>query len=96
MGGEVADHAEMLKGVGEGLVNEALAALEAAGATARAELVPERPVDALLHVAADLGSELIVVGTHGESPLAGAMLGSVPHKLLHRSRIPVLVVPATD
>ena len=39
---------------------------------------------------------MIVVGTHGEAPFAGAILGSVPHKLLHRSKRPVLVVPATD
>jgi nucleotide-binding universal stress UspA family protein len=37
---------------------------------------------------------MIVVGTHGEHPLTGAVLGSVPHKLLHLSRVPVLVVPA--
>ena len=36
---------------------------------------------------------MIVVGTHGEHPLAGAVLGSVPHKLLHLSDVPVLVVP---
>jgi nucleotide-binding universal stress UspA family protein len=36
---------------------------------------------------------MIVVGTHGEHPLAGAVLGSVPHKLLHLSDLPVLVVP---
>jgi nucleotide-binding universal stress UspA family protein len=37
---------------------------------------------------------VIVVGTSGESPLRGAILGSVPHKLLHLSERPVLCVPA--
>ena len=32
---------------------------------------------------------------HGEHPLTGAVLGSVPHKLLHLSDVPVLVVPGT-
>jgi amino acid transporter len=36
----------------------------------------------------------IVVGTHGESPLHGALIGSTPHKLMHISNCPVLVVPA--
>ena len=36
----------------------------------------------------------IVVGTYGESPLKGAILGSTPHKLLHLSEVPVVVVPA--
>jgi nucleotide-binding universal stress UspA family protein len=39
---------------------------------------------------------MIVVGTRGEGPVAGALLGSVPYKLVHRSSIPVLVVPAPD
>jgi nucleotide-binding universal stress UspA family protein len=39
------------------------------------------------------GASLVVVGTQGEHPLAGAILGSVPHKLLHVSPVPVLVVP---
>ena len=37
---------------------------------------------------------MIVVGSHGERPIAGALLGSVPHKLLHLSETPVLVVRA--
>ena len=36
---------------------------------------------------------MIVIGTHSESPLRGAILGSVPHKLLHVSDRPVVVVP---
>ena len=38
---------------------------------------------------------MIVVGTYGESPLRGAILGSTPHKLLHLTDRPVLAVPAT-
>ena len=34
-----------------------------------------------------------MVGGTGERPIVGAILGSVPHKLLHRSTVPVLVVP---
>jgi nucleotide-binding universal stress UspA family protein len=41
-------------------------------------------------------SRTIVVGSASERPLTGFILGSVPHKLVHRSRIPVLVVPMPD
>lgn len=33
------------------------------------------------------------VGGWGESPIRGAILGSTPHKLLHLSDTPVVVVP---
>lgn len=39
---------------------------------------------------------MIVVGTWGESPMRGALLGSTPHKLLHMSKIPVLCVPTEE
>ena len=38
-------------------------------------------------------ARLIVVGTYGDSPMRGAILGSTPHKLLHWSSRPVLCVP---
>ena len=54
---------------------EALAAAEQAGLTASVELVPERPAAALVEVADARDARFIVVGTWGESPLRGAMLG---------------------
>ncbi len=36
---------------------------------------------------------MIVVGSHGAGALRGIVLGSTPYKLLHHSRVPVLVVP---
>ena len=44
-------------------------------------------------LAAEHGARLIVVGSYGEPPLRSAILGSTPHKLLHLSEVPVLVVP---
>jgi len=51
-----------------------------------------RPAEALLRVAEERDARMIV-GTHGEHPLKGAVLGSVPHKLLHVSEVPVLGMP---
>ena len=39
------------------------------------------------------GHTVLDLGTHGESPIRGALLGSTPHKLLQLSERPVLVVP---
>jgi nucleotide-binding universal stress UspA family protein len=72
---------------------DALAAAEAAGVEATLELVPELPANALVDVADARDARFIVVGTYGETPLRGAILGSTPHKLLHLSHRPVVVVP---
>jgi nucleotide-binding universal stress UspA family protein len=76
------------------LTRDALDAAERAGVQATVELVPERPHAALVKVADDRDARFIVVGSWGESPLRGAILGSTPHKLLHMSDRPVVVVPA--
>jgi len=39
---------------------------------------------------------VIVVGTYGESPMKGAILGSTAHRLLQLSDRPVLCVPPPD
>lgn len=50
----------------------------------------------LIAVAADTGASTIVVGTVGESPISGAILGSVVLRLVQRSPYPVLVVPTSE
>lgn len=57
------------------------------------EVIDLNPAQALIEAAARHGARVIVVGSWGESPIRGALLGSTPHKLLHLSTVPVLCVP---
>jgi len=61
-----------------------------------AAVLSQKPAQALIDAAHRHEGRVIVVGTRGESPLRGAVLGSVSHKLLHLSDRPVLCVPAEE
>jgi nucleotide-binding universal stress UspA family protein len=91
---EAREHRSALESIGKGLLGEALAAAAAAGVHAESHLEPAKPVDLLTRLADQVDARMIVVGSYGESPLRGAILGSTPHKLLHLSARPVLAVPA--
>jgi nucleotide-binding universal stress UspA family protein len=94
-GGETGDYRRAVRERAEESTAKALPRLEESGVEFSIELVPERPVDGLVDVADKSGASMIVVGTNGEHPLKGVVLGSVPHKLLHVSDVPVLVVPTS-
>lgn len=63
-----------------------------AGAQTEVLLVWDDPARALIRIADERGSRVIVVSSHGEGPLAGALHHNTPYEVLHRSAIPVLVV----
>jgi nucleotide-binding universal stress UspA family protein len=80
--------------IGERVAHHALSRATAAGVEAELAVVDARPVDALLEIAEARDARMIIVGSYGESPIKGAILGSTPHKLLHLADRPVLAVPA--
>ena len=94
VGDEYRQHLAALEERGRELTAAAVARAVDAGVTAEAVVADLKVVDLLLDLADERGARMIVVGTYGESPLRGAVLGSTPHKLLHLSRVPVLAVPA--
>jgi nucleotide-binding universal stress UspA family protein len=96
VGEEAGEHRRALEELGGGITGAAVARARAAGVEAEAVLVPARPVQGLLDLADQLDARYIVVGTASERPLTGLILGSVPHKLLHRSGVPVVVVPVPE
>jgi nucleotide-binding universal stress UspA family protein len=78
------------------LVDRYVAQLTSAGISATGEVHREPDVgigSVLIDVAARHQAGLIVVGTRGRSDLTAMLLGSVAHEAVHKSPLPVLVVP---
>ncbi|MBI2691219.1 MAG: universal stress protein [Solirubrobacterales bacterium] len=95
-GGEIQDHRLALEDLGHKVGGAAVEQAKEVGAEAELKLVDRGSVDALLTTADAVDARMIVVGSYGDSPLRGAILGSTPHKLVHLSKRPVLVVHGAD
>jgi nucleotide-binding universal stress UspA family protein len=66
-----------------------------AGVQARIHAREGDPADAILDVAEELGSELIVVGNKGMTGAKRFLLGSVPNKVSHHAPCSVLIIRTT-
>ncbi|WP_351232906.1 universal stress protein [Streptomyces sp. NPDC002133] len=95
-GEEYRAHHEAVREAGRCALTHAVEAAGEAGVPTAVEVLDERPAQALLDAAARHDARLIIVGSYGESPMRGALLGSTTHKLLHLSTVPVLCVPAAE
>jgi nucleotide-binding universal stress UspA family protein len=85
------DTAQEAQALVDGVVEE----LKGAGVTAEGTVRPNTggsPAGPILEYAREVGAGLIVVGSHGHSPLGGLLIGSVANKLTQLSTCPVLVV----
>jgi len=93
MGEEFLAHQRAVAELGRTAVEHAVEQATAAGVQTVVEIIGAKPAQALVEAGDKYDARMIVVGTRGESPLRGAFLGSVSHKLLHISDRPVLCVP---
>ena len=67
--------------------------LELVGASVKTLVHHGHAADVLSKVAREEGASQIFIGRHGRSRLATALFGSVTHRLLQLSSVPVTVVP---
>ncbi|WP_432192195.1 universal stress protein [Streptomyces sp. bgisy027] len=93
LGEEYAAHRDALREAGRTALSHAVQVADEAGVRTTVEVIDQKPAEALIDAATRHAARVIVVGSWGESPLRGALLGATPHKLLHLARIPVLCVP---
>ena len=91
-GGEVPEQRKAVEEFGQKVTQEAIETAKAADVDCLVELINEHPHQALITAGEKHGARMIVVGSHGESPLRGAIIGSTPYKLVQLSDVPVLVV----
>lgn len=92
-GEEYRAHREAVRQAGRSALAHAVEEADAAGVPSAVEVVDEKPAQALIDAAERHDARVIIVGSWGDSPIRGALLGSTPHKLLHLSPVPVLCVP---
>lgn len=60
------------------------------------EAVLGSPAAEIQTVAGRVGADVIVIGTHGRSGIARALLGSVAARVMHHSTVPVVSVRIED
>ncbi len=72
---------------------EGLAApLHAKGIDTGCRVVEDRPESAIRSAALEIGADLIVMGTHGRTGIAHAVMGSVAERALREAPCPVLTI----
>jgi nucleotide-binding universal stress UspA family protein len=74
-------------------LEELAAPLRAAGVNVETRAVIGLPADEILSIAADSGSGMIVLGSHGHGAVYQLFAGSIVTAVLHKARVPVTVIP---
>ncbi len=93
IGGEVRDLDEALQPRGREATHKAEEQAKAAGVRTETLIIKANLSTALSELANERGARCIIVSGYGERPVTGVILGSAPHKLLHITTVPVVVVP---
>ena len=66
----------------------------AQGLTVKTAVITGRPAQSIIEHAGSAGCDLIVMGTHGRTGLAHAVMGSVAERVVRKAPCPVLTVGA--
>jgi nucleotide-binding universal stress UspA family protein len=76
-----------------GVLEETAKIMRDGGVEFKQEVAQGAPGKILSNLAKTKDYDLIIMGSHGHSDIAGLFLGSVTHKVLNTIYCPVLVVP---
>jgi nucleotide-binding universal stress UspA family protein len=82
----------LVKEAGQRIADDAAEALRSAGLSPRPEVAVGEVAPTIVGRAAQLGCDLIVMGTRGMGAVRNLVLGSTATKVLHLTDIPVLLV----
>lgn len=77
---------------GKQMLKDALEVARKKGVRASSALLAGTPPEAIIEASNELGGDLIVIGSRGQGRVGRFLLGSVSDRVLHQSKVPVLVV----
>ncbi|WP_265949004.1 universal stress protein [Dechloromonas sp. A34] len=77
---------------GQEQLSAAQARLDASGHFHTTHIHVGQPAEVIAKIAGELKCDLIVMGSHGRSGVAGLVMGSVASRVLHLASCPVLLV----
>ena len=92
LGGEARDLDEAVQEHGQAVLDQAVRRAGERGVPIETEQRMQHPAEGLLAAADERDAQMVVVGSTGEGPLRGLLVGSTSYKLLHLSSRPLLVV----
>ena len=84
---------DYLRDAAEVYVGEIKKRCDKDGVLSKTVITAGHPVEGILKEAARAKADLIIMGSHGKSALAAAVIGSVTYGVIHKdTKIPVLIV----
>jgi len=84
---------DYLREAAEGYAGEIGKLCDKNGVQSKIVIAAGHPVEVIVKEAAKVKADLIIMGSHGKSALAVAVLGSVTYGVIHKeTKIPVLIV----
>jgi nucleotide-binding universal stress UspA family protein len=84
---------DYLREAAEGYVGEIIELCNKNEVSSKTVITSGHPVEVIVKEAERAKADLIIIGSHGKSALAAAVLGSVTYGVIHKdTKIPVLIV----
>ncbi len=87
---------KMMEGQGKEATGKISKLASDAGLQCQEMIAEGDPSSELLGISEENGADLVVVGSTGKTALGKALLGSVAERMLHHSKVPVMVVPGNE
>jgi nucleotide-binding universal stress UspA family protein len=90
------DELKIIKDRVEDYLVKTAESLKSKGVTVKTIVSTGNAADEIIKAVDDTGADLIAMSTHGRSGLRRLAFGSITDKVLHRSKVPVLMVRAAE
>jgi len=83
---------EQIEETGEHMLMTTLEGIDVGDVLLKKKKIQGHPASVILEEISNENIDLVVMGSHGYGPIAGAMLGSVSQHVLQKATCPVLIV----